>query len=77
MYGPQVGREKEGGRGKRVRVCPAHSALLSSLSLLFSFSLSRVQEVLWYAKNGPTTRLECAASMNSILLLYYANFLAR
>ena len=60
-------KEGEGRGRKRVRVCPAHSALLSSLSLLSLF-LSRVQEVLWYAKNGPTTRLECAASHNSILL---------
>ena len=49
----------------RVRVCPAHSGL------------SHVQEVLWYAKNGPTTRvppLLRAESYNSIRLQNMLNF---
>ena len=74
--GPQCrkweGTKKEGGK------TPLPSHACPCLSCAFSpLSSSRVQEVLWYAKNGPTKRvppLEHAVSSNSILLQNYADF---
>ena len=45
------GGRKDGKKGKTA--CPCLSCAFSPLSSL----LSRVQEVLWYAKNGPTKRV--------------------